>query len=192
MRLQEFNAEVVKKLLAELRGEATRFVRTCSADEPISAHYKVYMRYSGQGWEIPVELSDEQASDPDAQTFKSLFEQGYVTLFGRAVEGLEVEITVWAVNATTAAQPAGALEQFASEQQVSINNTRQVFDPAVGKRVSAGLVLRDDLQTSHSVEGPAVITENQTTIIVPSSRNAVCQSDGCIDVCIKPEGGNAS
>ncbi len=192
MRLQNFKADSVKQLLAELKDEATRFVRTCSADAPISAHYKVYMRYSGQGWEIPVELTDEQAESPDAATFKTLFETGYVALFGRAVEGLEVEITVWAVNATTAAQPAGSLSPFASAQQMTTSDTRTVFDPAVGENVAAALVLRDDMQTAHSVSGPAVITETQTTIIVPSSRTAVRQSDGCIDLCIKHEGGSAS
>ena len=33
------------------------------------------------------------------------------------------------------------------------------------------------------VSGPAAITENETTIILPSSRQAIRQSDGCIDVC---------
>ncbi|MEM7256043.1 MAG: hydantoinase/oxoprolinase family protein, partial [Pseudomonadota bacterium] len=143
MRLREFDSHVVKVLLAELKNEATRFVRTCSPDEPISAQYKVYMRYSGQGWEIPVALTDAQAEAPDAQVFKQLFEADYVTLFGRVVEGLEVEITVWAVNATTAAQPAGSLEPFTDTSAIVASDTRSVFDPAVGATVNASVVLRD-------------------------------------------------
>ena len=34
--------------------------------------------------------------------------------------------------------------------------------------------------------GPAIITEDETTIIVPSSRHATRQPDGCIDMRIKP------
>jgi N-methylhydantoinase A len=34
-------------------------------------------------------------------------------------------------------------------------------------------------------QGPAVITEDETTIIVPSSRIAVRQPDGCIDLRVK-------
>lgn len=188
MRLREFDQQAVKTLLAELQEEATRFVRSCSPDEPVSAQYKVYMRYSGQGWEIPVTLTDEQAANPDVSTFKRLFEADYVTLFGRAVEGLEVEITVWAVNATTAAQPAGSLEPFDTTQPLSATEHREVFDPAVGKTVRASVVMRDDIQTSQQVAGPAVITESQTTIIVPASGAAVRQSDGCIDISIKRAG----
>ncbi|MEM7259962.1 MAG: hypothetical protein AAF404_21525, partial [Pseudomonadota bacterium] len=61
-----------------------------------------------------------------------------------------------------------------------------------GATVNASVVLRDDMQTAQSIAGPAVITENQTTIIVPASRSAVRQSDGCIDICIKHEGATAS
>ncbi len=35
------------------------------------------------------------------------------------------------------------------------------------------------------VDGPAVITEDETSIIVPSSRTALSQPDGCIDLRVK-------
>ena len=87
--------------LAELRTEATDFVRSCDADAPIEAECKVYMRYRGQGWEIPVALDADLAAAPDAQGLGARFAQDYAGLFGRTVEGLPVEITVWAVNAAT-------------------------------------------------------------------------------------------
>jgi N-methylhydantoinase A len=43
-------------------------------------------------------------------------------------------------------------------------------------------VLRAGLQPGDLVPGPAAITEDETTIILPRSRQAVRQSDGCIDV----------
>ena len=59
------------------------------------------MRYQGQGWEIPIALTAAQAAAPDAATFHALFMDEYTKLFGRPVSGLDVEITVWSVNATT-------------------------------------------------------------------------------------------
>ena len=182
MRLNEFDAAAIQKLLSELSDEATEFVKSCAPDEPISSHYKVYMRYSGQGWEIPIALTQAQATAPDAEIFKTLFEKDYIALFGRAVEGLEVEITVWAVNATTKAQPAGSLEAYSELTGAETTGERAVFDAAVGEPVQAGIVERDQMNTGTSINGPAIIAEDQTTIIVPSSRTAVRQSDGCIDV----------
>ena len=62
-----FDAGLVADTLAELRTEATDFVRSCDANAPIEAEYKVYMRYRGQGWEIPVILT---ASRPPVRTWK--------------------------------------------------------------------------------------------------------------------------
>jgi N-methylhydantoinase A len=184
MRLQEFDAAAITQLLSELSDEATRFVSGCAPDEPVSSQYKVYMRYSGQGWEIPITLTQSQATAPDAATFKALFEKDYIALFGRAVEGLEVEITVWAVNATTKAQPAGSLQPIGAQTQAQTHGERTVFDPAAGDSVQAAIVQRGKMDTGTGIAGPAVITEDQTTIIVPASRAAVRQSDGCIDVTV--------
>ncbi len=43
----------VTALFAEMETEATGFVRSCDAHSEIIAEHKVYMRYTGQGWEIP-------------------------------------------------------------------------------------------------------------------------------------------
>jgi len=111
MRLSEFDPAAIKGLLAELESEATKFVRSCDAEATIKAEFKIYMRYVGQGWEIPIVLTAEQAMNPNAETFKRLFEEDYASLFGRSVENLDVEIIVWAVNATT---PSEVVERTAS------------------------------------------------------------------------------
>ena len=59
---------------------------------------------------------------------------------------------------------------------------RRIFDPALGKAVDSSIVLRDGLHAGHTVPGPAAITEDETTIVLPSSRQAVSQPDGCIDI----------
>lgn len=182
MRLSDFDGAVVRDLMDELQTEATQFVRSCDAQADIVPEFKVYMRYTGQGWEIPVVLSEEQAKAPDADTFHRLFEADYQALFGRVVTGMDVEITVWAVNATTLVPPVEPIELAEKGETVSSAETRPVFDAALGKPVSSSLTYRNVLGTGHVVQGPAVITETETTIILPSSCRAIRQSDGCIDV----------
>ena len=41
------------------------------------------------------------------------------------------------------------------------------------------------MQIGNTAQGPAAITEDETTIILPSSRTAIRQPDGCIDVTLK-------
>ncbi len=185
MRLSDFNARKITDLLAELEGEAVRFVRSCDATAEIKPEFKVYMRYSGQGWEIPVALTPEQAMNPDVRVFQALFEADYEKLFGRVVSGMDVEITVWAVNATTPLQPVTRIVERRLEHEVRASDRRKIFDPALGHEVDAAVVDRFAIKTGQGLQGPAVITEDETTIIVPSSRNALRQADGCIDMILK-------
>ena len=183
-RLSDFDGGMVKSLLAELQEEATRFVEQCAAGVELFAEAKAYMRYTGQGWEIPIVLTAAQAAAPDASEFAALFEAQYTAMFGRTVEGMDIEITVWAVNVTTAPPTALRVAEFGFGEagKVSVETSRDVFDAATGDMVSAATVERAGLQAGQVVAGPAVITEDETTIIVPVSGRAIAQADGCIDI----------
>jgi N-methylhydantoinase A len=182
MKLSDFNPERIKTLLTDLQTEATGFVRNCDVDAQILSEFKVYMRYTGQGWEIPIILTQAQAMNPNAAEFETLFEADYTKLFGRSVAGMDVEITVWSVNATTPPEKVARVEEQAAGDAATVNNRRQMFDPALGTTVDAAVILRDKMQIGQMVQGPAAITEDETTIIMPSSRHAIRQLDGCIDV----------
>lgn len=182
MTLANFDAGKIQTILGELQSEATGFVRNCDADAPILSEFKAYMRYTGQGWEIPIVLSEAQAMSPDATTFEALFEDEYAKLFGRTVTGLDIEITVWSVNATT---PPETVMQVATAQVAAaadINTRRQIFDPAQAAYEDAAVVLRDAMDVGQEIQGPAAICEDETTIIIPASRRAIRQPDGCIDI----------
>ena len=185
MRLSDFDPAFIQSLLNELEQEATQFVKRCDAKSEILAEFKVYMRYSGQGWEIPIVLSTEQAKNPNAEQFKQLFEHDYQTLFGRPVDGMDIEITVWAVNATTPTQRVESVELESDQGHAAIVEKRTMFDAALGKSQDAAVVLRKTMDIGHTVTGPAAITENEATIILPASRDAIKQADGCIDIMVK-------
>lgn len=186
MTLADFQPAKIKTLLTELQSEATGFVRNCDALSPILSEFKVYMRYSGQGWEIPITLTQEQAMNPNVTTFEARFIEDYVKLFGRAVEGMDIEITVWSVNATTPPQSVARVSEDVGSSDASVSGIRKLFEPALAGFVNASVVLRDDMLVGATVQGPSVITEDETTIIVPSSRRAIRQPDGCLDMRSKP------
>ena len=182
MRLTDFRSDLATDLLVELSQEATAFVRSCDAKAEIEAQYKVYMRYSGQGWEIPVPFDAALARSPDAGQFEALFEWEYQTLFGRSVAGMDIEITVWSVNATTAATPAIPLAPQLAGTRLTPTHYRSLFDAASAQMTQAARWRRADMAIGAELNGPAVIEEDETTIIVPKSRRARAMSDGCIEL----------
>jgi len=185
MKLSDFDPSRIATLLSDLQTEATSFVRTCDAKSPILSEFKAYMRYTGQGWEIPIELTEELAKNPDAATFEARFIEEYSKLFGRSVEGMGIEITVWSVNATTPLEQIERLDEAKQAGPAKVAGKRQLFDAAAGQYFDADVVSRPDISNGEQVAGPGAIVEDETTIILPASRDAIRQPDGCIDVVLK-------
>jgi N-methylhydantoinase A len=180
-----FDPQAVRDLFADMVAEATRFVRTCAPDAPIKADFKVYMRYKGQGWEIPVPLTPDQAEQADPAVFLARFEQEYTTLFGRTVAGMAVEITVWSVNATTAPAAVDALPPVTAQAPPAPSGHRALFDAALGRAQDAGIYGRASLAHGATLQGPALITEEETTTVLPLSRQARILGDGSIDITVQ-------
>ncbi|WP_439139722.1 hydantoinase/oxoprolinase family protein [Planktotalea sp.] len=185
MKLSDFDGDRIKSLLTDLKTEATGFVRTCDEVSPILSEFKVYMRYTGQGWEIPIELTEKQAMNPDAAKFETRFIEDYSKLFGRPVEGMDIEITVWSVNATTPPEKVMRMDETDGSDVVTVAGQRPLFDAALAKYLDAQIVNRFDMGSGQRAKGPAAVVEDETTIIVPASRDAIRQPDGCIDVVVK-------
>jgi len=185
MRLSDFDAAAIRTLLTDLQAEATAFVRTCDTESPILSEFKVYMRYTGQGWEIPIALTEAQAMAPDGDTFKDRFEEDYTKLFGRPVAGMDIEITVWSVNATTPPDRVAPVDQVTDLTTAVMNGKCSFFDPATGDVMHGYRYDRARLTPGRRARGPAKIVEDETTIIVPTSREAICQPDGCIDIVVR-------
>ncbi len=185
MPMRAFDAEQIKVLFAEMEAEAAGFVRSCDGQADIALEYKIYMRYAGQGWEIAVPISAADASQPEASRFLARFEKDYKRLFGRTVQGMEAEITVWSVNSFTPTAKPERVQDVAAKTPVESRQSRPCFDPALGQAVPAQIITRDMLATGSLVHGPALIVEDETTIVLPASRQATAASDGTIDIRVK-------
>ena len=189
MQLSSFDPVRVKQLFADMEKEASAFVRSCDQDANIKTEYKVYMRYAGQGWEIPVPLTVQHITKPNTADYKACFEREYEQLFARTVAGMEIEITVWSVNAYTEPPEVRPIQQQGHQRTLETTNTRPLFDPALSTFVNATVAQRDAVKDTTQIIGPAMLTEDETTIIVPSSRDAVACGDGTIVVFAKQDGG---
>jgi N-methylhydantoinase A len=181
MRLGEFSPAAAGQVLAELRAEAAEFVHSCDPLAPIGFEVRAYMRYVGQGWEIPVDLGQDEAEEPTAARCLALFEAAYETLFGRIVDGVEIEVTSWAVKASTPLPPVDEVGAPGTASEAKCSETRKLFDPARAALVEAAVVARETLAPGDRVIGPAMITESETTVVIPAGFTAITRADGTID-----------
>jgi N-methylhydantoinase A len=181
-RLSDFEPGLVNALLEGLKASAERFVRV-GTSRKILSEITAFMRYAGQGWEIPVALPDKAFDEHAVCQLKELFRENYQRFFGRAIdglEGLEIEIVTWSVKATDERAAASRHELTRGSRSVQPKVTRAVFDPAAGSVQTYGIIERDTLLAGDRVSGPAVIVERETSTVVTTTFDAVIQSDGAI------------
>lgn len=182
VRLSRFDADEVNALLADLKGSAESFVRS-GASGRILCEVTAFMRYAGQGWEIPVPLPDAPFGKGAVGYLEELFRTHYQRFFGRAIDGLgglEIEIVTWSVKATDE-RPATERHQLAADGRVvPASVSRAVFDPAAGSTQTYAIVERETLGAGDRITGPAVIVERETSTVVTTPFDAVIQSDGSI------------
>ncbi|MDJ0628366.1 MAG: hydantoinase/oxoprolinase family protein [Rhodobacter sp.] len=179
-RLRAFDTDAVNAMLGELAAEANAFVAAGHGSAPTETRLTVFMRYAGQGWEIPVLPGRTAFSPGDEARLLAAFEDTYRTLFGRVIDGLEVEITNWALNISSPVPPVARVTPPSRNAKAPVNRIRPMFDAALRREVGAREVLRDAMPIGACLDGPAVIVEDETSTIVTDAYRVTMQADGAL------------
>lgn len=179
-RLDTFDAVVVNDVLLKLEEEARGFVIAGAGDAETTTKLTAFMRYSGQGWEIPVVLEFRTFVEADVDGIRDAFEAVYRGLFGRIIEGLAVEITNWSITVASAMPVVAPARRFFDGAALATTKTRAFYDAALRKTVVAAEVDRSLMTEGVCVEGPAVIVEDETTTVVTSGFSVIGQGDGSL------------
>jgi N-methylhydantoinase A len=187
--LAALEADVVNALMSEMREEALAVVRQGAGPGATAAELRetrhAYMRYVGQGHEISVALPVERYGEAHAERFTQRFEQAYRQLYGRTIDGVEIEALSWTLTIARRDPVHPVSEQegqaaLAGGRVPAVIGRYRLFDPATGGFVEAGVYLREDLPAAIAIEGPALITEEQTTTVVPPAWRACVDDRGGI------------
>lgn len=192
MRLSQFDADLAEKIFVDMEKEASTFVRSCDENSQLISNFKVYMRYSGQGWEIPISFLRKEIKNPSKEVFQKRFEEDYKKLFGRAVFGMQIEIVVWAVNTFTPLPEVKAEPELVEIKKIETKNNCNFFDTGLGKNVQAIRINRDEINKKSWLKGPAIISEKETATIVSSNFSILVREDECLDIRLNLQENNFS
>ncbi len=177
--LSGFDPQATNAMLDTLKATAESFVRA-GTEGAITREVTAFMRYAGQGWEIPVPLPDRAFTDADREMIERAFRARYAQFFGRAVDGPEIEFVTWSVKAQDIRPAPQGVMLTQEGTVVDAQATRTVFDPASGAELDTAIVARSSLHGGARVTGPAVIVERETATVVTRPFDAVIQPDGTI------------
>ena len=171
--------ELVNGLYKEMYDEALSVVRRAAGGSRMVETRHVYMRYVGQGHELSVKVPNQLFTQGSEQILRDRFEAAYRALYGHVIEGIDVEALSWTLTLSEAV--TYALPDVLQPETEGPQPAHQLcFDAGETRAIETPVYLRDELTDSARVPGPALITEDQTTTVVPAGFTASINHLGAI------------
>lgn len=164
MKISELDENKLNQLLESMKREAIGLVKDSISDADLIISIKATMRYTGQGHEVEMAVTEEQIVD--AIALAQVFEQHYQKLYGRLIPGVDIEIVTLIVNASETIKQRSYESTKIGSEKITTTETRRVIVQRGKKSIDIPCYTRSNLMPGHCFQGPALITEDQTTTIV--------------------------
>ena len=164
--IEDFPLAEINRLLADLEREARAVVRAGAGEEGLETTRSAFMRYRGQGHEIPVDIPEGELDAGKLAALVAAFEAEYARLFSRIVPEMDIEVMNWSVVVSTRPPRPKPVGEAAGTRRAPAFGTRSLAIGQSEARVEAGVYRREDLGPGDAIAGPALIVEPQTTTFV--------------------------
>ena len=182
-RFATFDIDGVNALLAEMRAEAEQVVAAGSFGAPTSETRIAYMRYVGQGHEIPVPMPNHRLLAQDVASLRAAYDTQYARFYDRPVPGSDVEIMSFAVIVATIPEDIPDTDMPEDPAMPDLPaRTRPVRDTATGLIANWQIHARSMLGQGRRIAGPAIITEDETSTLVSPGWSATLNAQNCIEL----------
>ena len=158
--VDDLTAEDFAGTLAALEADAMAPLLEAKVEtEALSINRRLDMRYHGQGHEIEVSLPPDVKIEALAQIFR----EHYAAVHGAALLDAPLVVTTWKVE-VSATPPELASAAPTAQGEAAPKGTRQAY---FGEDyVAAPVYDRQDLGIGVIIDGPALIEERESTVII--------------------------
>ena len=166
VRFEETSDSEIGKSLEELAAQAGKALESEGVGHgDLSVEYEIDLRYAGQGTSLSVTVSPEdyrrQGLGGVARRFDDLHEQMFTFNLDQPHEIVNLRAVVQGGETMVSARP---LEGGGSDPSRAKTAETTVF--VDGKDQSANIYDRDRLRTGDVINGPAIVTEMDSTILI--------------------------
>jgi N-methylhydantoinase A len=171
--------EQVDALFAEMEAEGTALLAKSGASE-VTHRRIAEMRYAGQGYEIRVPVHGGRWPD----TLIDEFTATYRALYRRTGPEVGVEVLNWRVVSSGPAPDVTLRLNAQVAGGDARKGTRQAYFPSAGGFVDTAVFDRYLLQPATRVDGPAIVEERESTVVVPPGAHCVVRGDAALEVTV--------
>ncbi len=181
-RFSTFDVTAVNGLLVEMSREAEEVVAAGSFGAPTRETRIAFMRYVGQGHEIPVPLPVRTLRADDVAEIRAAYDREYSRFFDRPVPGSDVEIMSYAVLVATVLVVTDHAAMAAGDGAAVPVRMQQVRDTVTGEVAEWAIYDRGALLSGARLAGPAIIAEDETSTLVGPGWSAWINGFGYIEL----------
>ena len=179
----------IEQRLRAMEAEALAVVEPARGGSAIEVTRLAELRYAGQGHELRVRLpagGDGCITRELLADLAERFEQAYEQVYGLRVPGSEVEVVTWSVTVATPAAPVEPATLPPVQRVRAPETTCEAWEPAAGERRDFGQHWRFDVVGTERMDGPALVVEHETTVVVPAGWHAQVDSQGHLRMEVAP------
>jgi N-methylhydantoinase A len=181
-RFSTFDVTAVNDLLDDMRQEAEAAVAKGSFGAPVVETRTAYMRYVGQGHEIPVPLPNHVLGADDIALIRNGYDTAYARFFDRPVPGSDVEIMSYAVVVTTVTDEVTVRERDKKVTHATPVRTQLVRDTTTGTVSPWAIYDRVSLAPWAAIAGPAIVAEDETSTLIGPGWTATVNGLGYLEL----------
>ena len=160
--------DAVARAVAEMEAEGRTILGRTIPPGEVRFRRFADMRYRKQGYEIRVPLPDGPLDARRAGEVRAAFETTYRAIYGHTVPNTPVDVVSWRVIAhgpkPTLTLPAAAP---AGDARAALKGLRPAYLPEKRGYAEVPIYDRYALGAGAALDGPAIIEERESTVVVP-------------------------
>ena len=166
--LDEADFADIEALFNELETEGTAILQQAGKDEAVIFERTLMMRFVGQGAETDIAIEQKPFDRWGKMQIRELFDQVYKKLYGRTYPETPVEFVTFKLRASLPQREfrLPALNQTQGNLSDAIKGQRQAFSLVQKNYISFTVYDRFKLFPGATLDGPAIIEEKESTIVV--------------------------
>jgi N-methylhydantoinase A/oxoprolinase/acetone carboxylase beta subunit len=178
MPLSRMDGALIAAACHSMRQEArSALADVCVSEEKAEVTLSIEARFVGQAHSLVLEL-DDASHLADAQRMRAAFMRKYKQSYGDCPSRADVEITAVRLSMLERTDFAGAVSRGAEGTRRDLQ-ARMAYFPETGERLTP-VHDRDSLAAGERIDGPAIVQERDTTIVVPPGARAEVDASGNI------------
>jgi len=172
--LDDADLEEIESLFRELEKESTAILQQAGKDEGIIFERTLMMRFVGQGAETDLSIDQKPFDQWEKDQIRGLFDDAYKKLYGRTYPETPVELVTFKVRASLPSREfhIPPIRQTETKLADCIKGERSAFSLVRKEYLPFTVYDRYKLFPGAAMQGPAIIEERESTIIVGEDASA--------------------